>query len=80
MTWCNDRSDVQTVERIIPSPPAPESPVASLPVSCHKTCPSCGHNFKFHEQVLVYLSTYIKFLLLDDVGYVNIICNVGGDP
>ncbi|XP_006282981.2 NAC domain-containing protein 73 [Capsella rubella] len=50
MTWCNDRNDVQTVERIIPSPTAAESPRASLPVSSHKTCPSCGHNFKFHEQ------------------------------
>ncbi|XP_022563027.2 NAC domain-containing protein 73 isoform X1 [Brassica napus] len=50
MTWCNDSSDVQTVETIIPSPTVAESPEASFQVSCHKTCPSCGHKFKFHEQ------------------------------
>ncbi|KAJ4899260.1 NAC domain-containing protein 73 [Raphanus sativus] len=51
MTWCNDSSDVQTVETIIiPSPTVVESPEASFQVSCHKTCPSCGHKFKFHEQ------------------------------
>ncbi|RIA05499.1 hypothetical protein BRARA_K00017 [Brassica rapa] len=52
MTWCNDSSDVQTVETIIPSPTVAESPEASFQVSCHKTCPSCGHKFKFHEQLL----------------------------
>ncbi|CAN8326286.1 unnamed protein product [Cochlearia groenlandica] len=40
MTWCSDRSDVQA-----------ESPAATFPISCHKTCPSCGHKFKSHEQV-----------------------------
>ncbi|KAL4346693.1 hypothetical protein GQ457_17G023830 [Hibiscus cannabinus] len=43
MTWCNDCSDVQTIERSSSSPPSSHKPVL------RRTCPSCGHQGGIHD-------------------------------
>ncbi|KAK9689829.1 hypothetical protein RND81_09G084100 [Saponaria officinalis] len=40
MSWCNDRSDVQTAEKNS----SPNSPSSRI-----KSCPSCGHEIKFQQ-------------------------------
>lgn len=66
MTWCNDCSDVQTIERIS-SPPSSStnnnnnnnnntsnsSSSAKAKNCLVRSCPSCGHQIKCNEQVRV---------------------------
>ncbi|EEF44367.1 NAC domain-containing protein 73 [Ricinus communis] len=56
MTWCNDCSDVQTIER---SSPAPSSNNTSVIAQRHKEsllrcCPSCGHQIKCPDQARIH--------------------------
>ncbi|KAK8493347.1 hypothetical protein V6N13_046715 [Hibiscus sabdariffa] len=52
MTWCNDCSDVQTIERSSSSPPSSHKPVISQrhkDCLLRRTCPSCGHQGGIHD-------------------------------
>ncbi|XP_017970130.1 PREDICTED: NAC domain-containing protein 73 [Theobroma cacao] len=50
MTWCNDCSNVQTIERSSP-PSSHKTVIAERHKDCLvRTCPSCGHQIKCREQ------------------------------
>ncbi|KAJ4847080.1 hypothetical protein Tsubulata_040916 [Turnera subulata] len=54
MTWCNDCSDVQTIERS-PSLPSNASVIAQRHKECLvRSCPSCGHQIKCQDQARIY--------------------------
>ncbi|OMP11901.1 No apical meristem (NAM) protein [Corchorus olitorius] len=51
MTWCNDCSDVQTIERSSNYPPCHKAVIAERHKDCLvRTCPSCGHQIKCRER------------------------------
>ncbi|KAK4846139.1 hypothetical protein QYF36_013526 [Acer negundo] len=61
MTWCNDCSDVQTVERSCSSPPSSSANNNNTCSSASKSrdcllrsCPSCGHQIKCHDQARIH--------------------------
>ncbi|CAN0915209.1 NAC domain-containing protein 73 [Linum grandiflorum] len=60
MTWCNDCTDVQTIETSSPPPPPPPNPNPNSTSNTDhhhhhrhgftKSCPSCGHQIKCQNQ------------------------------
>ena len=59
MTWCNDCSDVQTIERSSP-PSSHKTAIAERHKDCLvSTCPSCGHQIKGRDQVIKFRFKYI---------------------
>ncbi|CAI0385339.1 unnamed protein product [Linum tenue] len=60
MTWCNDCTDVQTIETSSPPPPANHSKSSSSDHQHHhrhgftKSCPSCGFQIKCQNQARIH--------------------------
>ncbi|KAJ0111896.1 hypothetical protein Patl1_02340 [Pistacia atlantica] len=53
MTWCNDCSDVQTINRS--SSPSTTNNITAKAKDCLvRSCPSCGHQIKCNEQARIH--------------------------
>jgi hypothetical protein len=64
MTWCNDSDDERALHIIAPTPKENSNLTERTDEIRTITCPSCGHNIEFQDQVInfyFYLFLYILY-------------------
>lgn len=64
MTWCNDSDEERGIELVAPTiTPATNNTLVTDTKQTENrtiTCPSCGHNIEFQDQVLKRIFDFIK--------------------
>jgi hypothetical protein len=69
MTWCNDSDDERALHIIAPTPKENSNLTERTDEIRTITCPSCGHNIEFQDQVINFF--YIYFICFLSVAYVS---------